>query len=71
MEIFVWEGSVALVPNGKRVYKPACAKAEALARLANSKWLTEEALTQAQSLGFKVRFKSEWRPTEALLASLR
>lgn len=61
-EIYVWEGRYP-----EREYKPACERAEALARIAGVEMLTEETLALARELGLKVRWKSPWRPSEALL----
>ena len=66
MEIFVWEGKWP-----EREYKPACERAKLLARILGVKLLTGESLETAQQLGLKVRWKSPWRPTEALFASMR
>lgn len=46
---------------GKEAVYPACPKAEAFARLANSKTLTERALTEIRALGYEVEVASRWK----------
>lgn len=46
---------------GNEAVYPACPKAEAFARLANTKTLTERALSEIRALGYEVEVASRWK----------
>jgi hypothetical protein len=46
---------------GKEAVYPACPKAEAFARLANAKTLTERVLAEVRALGYEVEVQSRWK----------
>jgi hypothetical protein len=46
---------------GKEAVCPACQKSLAFARIANSKTLTERALTEIRALGYEVEVASRWK----------
>lgn len=45
----------------KETVYPACPKAEAFARIANSKTLTERVLAEVRALGYEVEVRSRWK----------
>lgn len=46
---------------GKEAVYPACPKAEAFARIANAKTLTERVLAEIRALGYEIEVASRWK----------